>query len=90
MRWAATVALAFGMVLGGCSTAQVTSASVTTLMPDAERWFKLSWETTPEGAAKPVGADAEAVVRLVPDVPADRRPGKARRTSNDRRSSRAA
>jgi len=24
------------------------SASVTTLMPDAERWFKLSWETAPE------------------------------------------
>jgi len=33
-----------------------------------------------EGAAKPVGADAEAVVRLVPDVPAKRRLGtKARR-----------
>jgi len=87
------------MVLGGCSTAGVTpSASVTTLMPDAERWFKLGWETRRpwplrvvadalEGAAKPVGADAEAVVRLAPDVPADRRPGKARR---DRRSSRAA
>jgi len=53
------------------------SASVTTLMPDAERWFKLGWETRRpwplrvvadalEGAAKPVGADAEAVVRLAP------------------------
>ena len=44
-----------------------------------------------EGAAKPVGADAEAVVRLVPGVPAKRRLGtKARRSGNDRRSSRAA
>jgi len=35
-------------VLAGCSTAEVTpSASVTTLMPDAERWFKLGWETAP-------------------------------------------
>src|SRR5258707_2361233 len=49
MRWATAVAFGVGMVLGGCSTAEVTpSASVTTLMPDAERWFKLSWETAPE------------------------------------------
>ena len=49
MRWATAVAFAVGMVLGGCSTAGVTpSASVTTLMPDAERWFKLGWETAPE------------------------------------------
>ena len=42
-----------------------------------------------EGAAKPVGADAEAVVRLVPGVPAKRRLGtKARRSGNDRRASR--
>src|SRR5256885_12375820 len=44
-----------------------------------------------EGAAKPVGADAEAVVRLVPGVPAKRhRSTKARRSGNDRPSSRAA
>ena len=44
-----------------------------------------------EGAAKPVGADAEAVVRLVPDAPANRRrKAKARRTSHGRRSLRAA
>ena len=49
MRWAAAVTFAVGMLLGGCSTAEVTpSAAVTTLMPDAERWFKLSWETAPE------------------------------------------
>lgn len=36
-------------VLAGCLTPDVTpSASVTTLMPDAERWFKLSWEAVPE------------------------------------------
>ena len=44
-----------------------------------------------EGAAKPVGADAEAVVRLVPDVVAKQRLGtKARRAGNDRRASRVA
>jgi hypothetical protein len=44
-----------------------------------------------EGAAKPVGADAEAVVRLVPGVPANPPLGtRTRRTSNTRRSSRAA
>ena len=44
----AVVALVLAM-LAGCSTAAVTpSASVTTLMPDSERWFKLSWETVPE------------------------------------------
>jgi hypothetical protein len=49
MRRAMVVAFVVGMVLVGCSTAEVTpSASVTTLMPDAERWFKLSWETAPE------------------------------------------
>src|SRR6267378_6718779 len=49
MRRAMVVAFVVGMVLVGCSTAEVTpSASVTTLMPDAERWFKLSWETAPD------------------------------------------
>ncbi|HEV8586439.1 MAG TPA: hypothetical protein VGT02_15845 [Methylomirabilota bacterium] len=44
----AAVALVLAM-LAGCSTAAVTpSASVTTLMPDSERWFKLSWEAVPE------------------------------------------
>ena len=49
MRTARLVAFAVGTMLAGCSTAEVTpSPSVTTLMPDAERWFKLSWETAPE------------------------------------------
>jgi len=44
MRWATAVGFAVGMLMGGCSTAEVTpSASVTTLMADAERWFKLSY-----------------------------------------------
>jgi hypothetical protein len=33
----------------GCTTTGTTpSLSVTTLMPDSERWFKLSWEAIPE------------------------------------------
>src|SRR5215472_5311897 len=33
----------------GCATTDTTpSATVTTLMPDTERWFRLSWEATPE------------------------------------------
>jgi hypothetical protein len=46
-----TVALAVVLVVvaTGCATSEVTpSASVTTLMPDSERWFKLSWEAVPE------------------------------------------
>ena len=46
-----TVVLAVVLVVvaTGCATSEVTpSASVTTLMPDSERWFKLSWEAVPE------------------------------------------
>jgi len=33
----------------GCATTDTTpSATVTTLMPDSERWFRLSWEASPE------------------------------------------
>jgi hypothetical protein len=33
----------------GCATTETTpSATVTTLMPDAERWFKLNWDVRPE------------------------------------------
>jgi hypothetical protein len=36
-------------ILAGCATPGTTpSASVTTLMPDSERWFKLSWDAVPE------------------------------------------
>jgi|SRR5215470_15744827 len=42
-------ALAIGTLLLGCSTAALTpSATVTTLAPDADRWFNVSWEPTPE------------------------------------------
>jgi hypothetical protein len=38
-----------GLLLAGCATDAITpSATVTTLMPDAERWFRLSWEPVPE------------------------------------------
>ena len=37
------------MLVAACATSQLTpSASVTTLMPDSERWFRLSWEAVPE------------------------------------------
>ncbi len=43
------VVLGMALALAGCATADMTpSATVTTLMPDSERWFKLSWETVPE------------------------------------------
>ena len=43
------LAVSLALVVAGCATSEVTpSASVTTLMPDSERWFKLSWETAPE------------------------------------------
>jgi hypothetical protein len=42
-------ALAIGTLLLGCSTAALTpSATVTTLAPDADRWFNISLEPTPE------------------------------------------
>ena len=36
-------------LVAGCANELVTpSASVTTLMPGSERWFRLSWEAVPE------------------------------------------
>jgi hypothetical protein len=35
--------------LSGCATADLRpSETVTTLTPDAERWFKINWEAVPE------------------------------------------
>jgi hypothetical protein len=51
MRGSAAGCALIGMLVlaGGCATSDVTpSATVTTLMPDSERWFKLSWETAPD------------------------------------------
>ena len=43
------LALVLVVAAAGCATTETTpSASVTTLMPDSERWFKLSWEVAPE------------------------------------------
>jgi hypothetical protein len=45
----APLGIVMAVVVGGCTTAAVTpSASVTTLTPDAERWFRLSWEPVPD------------------------------------------
>lgn len=44
--------LLLAAVATGCASSELTpSASVTTLMPDTERWFTLSWEATPERSA---------------------------------------
>jgi hypothetical protein len=49
MRRAVVAALMLAAMVTGCATSDITpSATVTTLMPDSERWFKLSWEATPE------------------------------------------
>jgi hypothetical protein len=43
------LALALVVPVVGCATLETTpSATVTTLMPDSERWFTLSWEAVPE------------------------------------------
>jgi len=46
---ARVLALVLAVMAAGCATVETTpSASVTTLMPDSERWFKLSWQAVPE------------------------------------------
>jgi hypothetical protein len=47
-RWMAVVTL--GLAVTGCATAETTpSATVTTLMPDSERWFRINWDVRPDG-----------------------------------------
>ena len=49
MRGSIVLGITVGLLLAGCATAAITpSATVTTLAPDAERWFRLSWEPVPE------------------------------------------
>ena len=37
------------LAFAGCTTVDTTpSATVTTLMPDAERWFRINWEVSPD------------------------------------------
>ena len=45
------IVVALAVAAAGCATIDTTpSASVTTLMPGSERWFRLSWQATPEKA----------------------------------------
>ena len=49
MRESIVLGITVGLLLASCTTADILpSATVTTLMPDAERWFRLSWEPVPE------------------------------------------
>lgn len=47
--WRRMAAVALMLTVSGCATPDTTpSATVTTLMPDSERWFKISWEVRPD------------------------------------------
>ena len=49
MRTSIVLGLAGSMLLASCSPTGITpSATVTTLSPDSERLFRLSWEAVPE------------------------------------------
>ncbi|HEY7519388.1 MAG TPA: hypothetical protein VIE36_13955 [Methylomirabilota bacterium] len=42
-------ALVLALAVAGCATAETTpSATVTTLMPGSERFFRIDWEATPD------------------------------------------
>ena len=46
---AIVLSLVLAAAATGCTTSDITpSLTVTTLMPDSERWFRLSWDTIPE------------------------------------------
>lgn len=45
-----TALLLVALAGAGCTVGTVQpSATMTTLMPDSERWFRISWEVTPQG-----------------------------------------
>jgi len=49
MRRSIALIIAGSMLLSSCSTGAITpSATVTTLSPDSERLFRISWEAIPE------------------------------------------
>ncbi len=49
----AMAVVVLGMTAAGCATAETTpSATVTTLMPDSERWFRINWDVRPERAGE--------------------------------------
>lgn|SRR5581483_3009454 len=48
-RTIGTMAAVMMLAVGGCMTADIApSATVTTLMPDTERNFRVSWDVSPE------------------------------------------
>ena len=54
LKFIVTVSAA-GLLLASCTTAGLApSATVTTLTPDADQWFRLSWESVPETDGKRV------------------------------------
>jgi len=49
MRESIVLGIAVGLLLVSCTTSAITpSATVTTLVPGAERWFRLTWEPVAE------------------------------------------
>ena len=48
MTRAIVMALTLAAATSCTTTGMTPSLTVTTLMPDSERWFRLSWEATPE------------------------------------------
>lgn len=55
MRNFLVLASAVGMLLASCSPVAITpSATVTTLTPGADQWFRLSWEPVAESNGKHV------------------------------------
>jgi hypothetical protein len=55
MRAWIVTASAVGMLLASCSTGAIApSATMTTLTPGADQWFRLTWEPVPESDGKHV------------------------------------
>jgi hypothetical protein len=49
MRTSILLGITAGLLLVGCTTSDITpSATVTTVAPDAARWFRLTWEPVAE------------------------------------------
>jgi hypothetical protein len=53
LRLAMAVVVLGMTAAAGCTTVETTpSATVTTLMPDSERWFRINWDVRPERAGE--------------------------------------
>ena len=47
--WRQMAGVVLAVAVTGCATPGTTpSATVTTLMPDSERWFRINWDVSPE------------------------------------------